>query len=151
MANIKKNAKTGLWWVRLSLGTDECGKRIQAYYSNKRKQEVKFWIAEEVAARKDGSIRKVIQIRTMEQLFAVWLEDHVRLTKTTTTYHSYQSILNRVPTWFMQLKVDRVEPTHAQRLDDQFPPSDFRRHVQLGNTDEQLQRDEPLLCRHEVE
>ncbi|WP_393965231.1 tyrosine-type recombinase/integrase [Exiguobacterium sp. S22-S28] len=116
MANIKKNEKTGLWWVRLSLGTDECGKRIQAYYSNKRKQEVEFWIAEQVAARKDGSIRKVIQIRTMEQLFAVWLEDHVRLTKATTTYHSYQSILNRVPKWFLQLHVDRVEPTHAQRL-----------------------------------
>ncbi|VWX38787.1 hypothetical protein EXIGUO9Y_90008 [Exiguobacterium oxidotolerans] len=52
IANIKKNTKTGLWWVRLSLGTDECGKRIQAYYSNKRKQEVEFWISEQVSARR---------------------------------------------------------------------------------------------------
>ncbi|VWX38788.1 hypothetical protein EXIGUO9Y_90009 [Exiguobacterium oxidotolerans] len=64
----------------------------------------------------DGSIRKIIKTRTMDELFVIWMEDHVRLTKATTTYHSYQSILNRIPKWFMQLKVDRVEPTHAQRL-----------------------------------
>ncbi|AHA31282.1 site-specific integrase [Exiguobacterium sp. MH3] len=116
MANIKKNPKTGLWWVRLSLGTDERGKRIQHYYSNKRKQEVEFWIAEQLTARRDGTIQKVIQVRTMEQLIELWLEDHVRLTKATTTYHSYRSIVRQIPDWFMKLKVDRVEAIHAQRL-----------------------------------
>jgi len=42
------------------------------------------------------------------------MEHHVLLTNATTTYHSYQSILNHIPKWFMQLKVDRVEPTHAR-------------------------------------
>lgn len=116
MATIKKNEKTGLWWIRLSLGTDENGKRIQAYFSSKRKQEVEFWIAEKMTARRDGTIGKVIQVRTMAQLFEVWLEDHVRLTKAETTYHSYQSIIKQIPEWFTKLKVDRVEAIHAQRL-----------------------------------
>jgi len=90
--NLTRNG-SNLFFLRgchLSLGTDECGKRIQAYYSNKRKQEVEFWISEQVAARRDGSIRKIIKMRTMKELFTVWMEDHVRLTKATTTYHSYQ-------------------------------------------------------------
>ncbi|WP_041256021.1 hypothetical protein [Exiguobacterium antarcticum] len=138
MANIKKNTKTGLWWVRLSLGTDKCGKRIQSYYSNKRKQEVEFWIAEQVAARKDGSIRKVIQIRTMEQLFAVWLEDHVRLTKATTTYPDVVHATEGRPgrTDARPTSPRRLAPGRLEGLDDQFTTRHLRRHVQLGDPDE---------------
>ena len=77
MATIKKNEKTGLWWIRPSIETDEHGKRIQAYFSSKRKQEVEFSITEKMTARRDGTIGKVIQVRTMAQLFKVWLEDNV--------------------------------------------------------------------------
>lgn len=101
---------------RLSLGTDEHVKRIQAYFSSKRKQEVEFWIAEKMTYRRDGTIGNVVQVRTMAQLFEVWLEDQIHPTKAKTTYHSYQSIVKQIPEWFTKLKVDRVEAIHAQRL-----------------------------------
>ncbi len=102
---------------RLSLGTDENGKRIQAYFSSKRKQEVEFWIAEKMTARRDGgTIGKVIQVRTMAQLFEVWLEDHVRLSKAETTY-PFVSIDHQTDSGMVhEVEGRSLEAIHAQRL-----------------------------------
>ncbi|WP_256441032.1 MULTISPECIES: hypothetical protein [unclassified Exiguobacterium] len=42
MANSKKNEKTGKWEVRLSLGFNEEGKRVQRYFSDERKKTVEY-------------------------------------------------------------------------------------------------------------
>ncbi|WP_290749610.1 hypothetical protein [Exiguobacterium sp. UBA3968] len=83
----------GRWKVRLNLGFDETGKRIQRSFSPERKKEVEFWVADQLRQRRDGYIRKVINTHRVEDILKVWLEDHVRLTKAETTYHSYVNIV----------------------------------------------------------
>ena len=50
MANIKKSEKTGKWEVRLSLGFNEEGKRVQRYFSAERKKTVEYWVADQIRA-----------------------------------------------------------------------------------------------------
>lgn len=106
----------GRWKVRINLGFDETGKRIQLSYSSERKKEVEFWVADQLRKRRDGSIRKVINTRRMDDMFVVWLEEHVRLSKAKTTYHSYENIVKGIPLWFKRLQSKEVTPAHAQRL-----------------------------------
>ncbi len=113
--NIYKQPN-GRWKVRMSLGFDETGKRIQLSFSSERKKEVEFWVADQLRKKRDGSIRKVINTRRMNDLFTVWLEDHVRLSKAETTYHSYLNIVKGIPAWFKALQSKEVNPAHAQRL-----------------------------------
>lgn len=106
----------GRWKVRLNLGFDETGKRIQRSFSSERKKEVEFWVADQLRQRRDGSIRKVINTRRVEDMLDVWLEDHVRLSKAETTYHSYVNIVKGIPAWFKKMQSKEVTPAHAQRL-----------------------------------
>ncbi|WP_214721310.1 hypothetical protein [Exiguobacterium sp. s192] len=73
-------------------------------------------MADQLRKRHDGSIRKVINTRRMEDLFVVWLEEHVRLSKAETTYHSYHNIVKRIPLSFKNIQSKEVTPAHAQRL-----------------------------------
>lgn len=106
----------GRWKVRLNLGFDETGKRIQRSFSSERKKEVEFWVADQLRQRRDGSIRKVINTRRVEDMLEVWLEDHVRLSKAETTYRSYVNIVKGIPAWFKKMQSKEVTPAHAQRL-----------------------------------
>ncbi|WP_394679637.1 hypothetical protein [uncultured Exiguobacterium sp.] len=56
--------------------------------TTERKQEVEFWVTDQLRQRRDGSIRKVINTRRVEDMLKVWLKDHVRLSKAETIYHS---------------------------------------------------------------
>jgi len=49
-------------------------------------------------------------------MLEVWLEDHVRLSKAETTYHSYVNIVKGIPAWFKKMQSKEVTPAHAQRL-----------------------------------
>lgn len=116
MANIKKNTKTGKWEVRLSLGFDEEGKRIQRFFSDDRKQTVQFWVAEQLRAKQDGSIRKVQRFDRMGDVIDDWLDGYVLNSRAKTTHHSYTSIINQVPEWFRRLKPKDVKPAHCLRM-----------------------------------
>lgn len=116
MANIKKNKKSGKWEVRLSLGVDEEGKRIQRFFSDDRKQTVQFWVAEQIRAKQDGSIRKVQRFDRMGDVIDDWLDGYVKNSKAKTTYHSYTSIINQVPEWFRRLKPNNVKPAQCLRM-----------------------------------
>lgn len=52
----------------------------------------------------------------MDDMFVVWLKDHVRLSKAKTTYHSYQNIIKGIQLWFKRLQSKEVTPAHARRL-----------------------------------
>lgn len=116
MANIKKNKKSGKWEVRLSLGVDEEGKRIQRFFSDDRKQTVQFWVAEQIRAKQNGSIRKVQRFDRMGDVIDDWLDGYIKNSKAKTTYHSYTSIINQVPEWFRRLKPNNVKPAQCLRM-----------------------------------
>lgn len=116
MANIKKNEKTGKWEVRLSLGFNEEGKRVQRYFSDERKKTVEYWVADQVRAQKEGEFVKVRPKGRVGEVLDDWLEYYIKTTMAKTTYHSYTSFVDNVPGWFKRLNMDNVKPQHCLRL-----------------------------------
>lgn len=116
MANIKKNEKTGKWEVRLSLGFNEEGKRVQRYFSDERKKTVEYWVADQIRAQKEGEFVKVRPKGRVGEVLDDWLEYYIKTTMAKTTYQSYIHFVNNVPDWFKHLKIESVKPQHCIRL-----------------------------------
>lgn len=108
MANIKKNEKTGKWEVRLSLGFNEEGKRVQRYFSDERKKTVEYWVADQIRAQKEGEFIKVRPKGRVGEVLDDWLEFYIKTTMVKTTYHSYTSFVENVPGWY------KCQPLYVQ-------------------------------------
>ncbi|WP_215115402.1 site-specific integrase [Exiguobacterium sp. s80] len=111
MTNIKKNATTGKWEARISLGFDERGKRIQKYKRADTKRELEYWMANLLKEREDGSIKRQKSQMTVADLIAVYYERRAPQLAKATLYNR-RKISSLLEIELGKMKLENVRTHH---------------------------------------
>lgn len=115
--NFKKR-DDGMWEVRLSLGFDETGRRIQKYKKAKTKRELQVWASTLTQAKADGSLTKRYEVMTVRDLCEKYIE---RMTDTiaVSTMNNRKKIKKPLIEKLGKLQLDRVKTLHLLEFLDE--------------------------------
>lgn len=114
--NMKKNDK-GKWGVRLSLGTDARGKRVQKYLSANTKQELRAKVSAFEQAYANGEIASTVNerktIRTVSDLLDEYYEVHTP-SLSINTRRNYQSLIACMKRHLGTHDINRLTARHLE-------------------------------------
>ena len=123
--NFKKR-DDGTWEVRLSLGFDETGRRIQKYKKAKTKRELQVWASGLTQAKADGSLSKRYEAMTVRDLCEKYVE-RMADTIAVSTMGNRKKIQKPLIERLGNLQLDRVKTLHLiEFLDEVAAERDWK-------------------------
>lgn len=116
--NYKKR-DDGMWEVRLSLGFDDRGRRIQKYKQAKTKRELQVWAAKMTQAKQDGSLVKKYEVMTVRDLCEEY-EERMADTIAVSTMSNRKKMMKPLAERLGKMRLDRVKLMHLVALMDEL-------------------------------
>lgn len=115
--NFKKR-DDGMWEVRLSLGFDETGKRIQKYQKANTKRELQVWASKLIKDKEEGKLAKNYEVMTVRNMCDKYIE-RMADTIAVSTMKNRKKIYGPLTEKLGNLRLDRVKTLHLIEFMDE--------------------------------